>query len=64
MFRKSRLWKRGLIQGVQMLPRNESRKPRLLTPSEKGETQASSSLVSVMRMSMTPVQAKKQAVPS
>ena len=61
IFTKSRLWRRGLVQNVAMLPRRETRRPRPLTKTEKGETTADTSMVAVVRQSMTPVQVKKQA---
>lgn len=61
IFYKSKLYTKGLITDVVMLPRKDARRPRPLTKSEKGEDATDRSLLGVMRQSITPVQVMKQA---
>lgn len=67
VYRRSALWKRGTVQGVQMLPRNQHRKPQNRADTNAGffRPNTSGDLVQKSKLGVgsffTPVQTLKQA---
>ena len=61
IFHNSKLWRRRLVEQVEMMPRSKARKPKPLVKGLAGDSQTRSK-ISAMRSleTMTPVQVKKQ----
>ena len=62
IFANSKLMKKGLVVGAELIPRKDMRRPRPLTKSEKGVVKEEQTMVSVLRSHLTPVQFSKQVV--
>ncbi len=62
IFVNSKLMKKGLVVGANLIPRKDMRRPRPLTKSESGKVKEEQTMVSVMRSHLTPVQVSKQVV--
>ena len=61
VFTDSKLYKKGLMTDVELIPRTDNRRPRPLTKSEKGLVKEQQTIVSTIRSHLTPVQVMKQA---